>query len=70
MFGKSFLGLVAGVLTVVGALNWGLVGLGYFLNKDLNVVTMVVGSVPQAAAAVYILVGLGGVVVLVESFKK
>jgi uncharacterized membrane protein YuzA (DUF378 family) len=71
MFGKSFVGMVAGILTVIGALNWGLVGLGSFLNVDLNVVTMILGgAAPQAVAIVYILVGLGGLVVLVEAFKK
>ena len=63
---------VACALVIIGALNWGLVGLGYFLGKadQLNLVTMIVGGTPQAVAAVYILVGLGGVVVLIESFKK
>jgi len=70
MFGKSFLGMVAGVLTIVGALNWGLIGIGVFLNRDLNVVRMVVGSVPAAEAVVYILVGLGAVWVLIESLRK
>lgn len=70
MFGKSLLGMVAGVLTVVGALNWGLIGVGVFLNRDLNVVRMVVGTVPAAEAVVYILIGLGAVVVLFESFKR
>ena len=70
MFGKSFLGMVAGVLTVVGALNWGLIGVGVFLNRDRNVVRMVVGTVPAAEAVVYILVGLGAVWVLIESLRK
>lgn len=70
MFGKSFLGMIAGVLTVVGALNWGLIGIGVFLNRDLNVVRMVVGTVPAAEAIVYILVGLGAVWVLIESLRK
>lgn len=70
MFGKSLFGMVAGVLTVVGALNWGLIGVGVFLNRDLNVVRMVVGTVPAAEAVVYILIGLGAVVVLFESMKR
>lgn len=70
MFGKSFVGLVAGVLTIVGALNWGLIGIGQFLERDLNVVRMITGSVPQAEAIVYILVGLGAVWVLIESVRK
>lgn len=41
------------VLLVVGALNWGLVGLG-----DINVVELILGAV--LARIVYILVGLAG----------
>ena len=70
MFGKSLMGLIAGVLTIVGALNWGLIGVGVFLNRDLNVVRMVVGSMPAAEAVVYILVGLSAVWVLIESMKR
>ncbi|MDO8468557.1 MAG: DUF378 domain-containing protein [Candidatus Peribacter sp.] len=70
MFGKSLFGMVAGVLTVVGALNWGLIGVGVFLNRDLNVVRMVTGTVPAAEAVVYILVGLGAVWVLIESIRR
>lgn len=70
MFGKSFLGMIAGVLTVVGALNWGLIGVGVFMNRDLNVVRMVVGTVPAAEAVVYILVGLGAVWVLIDSVRR
>ncbi len=70
MFGKSFMGLVAGVLTLVGALNWGLVGVGYFLNRDLNLVNMILGSVPQAVAIVYVIVGLSAVWVLFESVRR
>ncbi len=43
------------VLLVVGALNWGLVGL---LNT--NVVELVLGSIPVLVKLVYILVGIAG----------
>lgn len=43
------------VLLVVGALNWGLVGLA-----DINVVELILGSIPVLIRLVYILVGLAG----------
>jgi uncharacterized membrane protein YuzA (DUF378 family) len=51
---------VANLLLVVGALNWGLVGLGGFMGSNLNVVNMVLGSWPQVEWLVYVLVGLAG----------
>jgi len=60
---------VAWLLVVVGALNWGLVGLGYFLGSDWNVVYMILGSFPVVEALVYVLVGLSGLYMLV-GYKK
>lgn len=53
--------VVARVLLVIGALNWGLVGIGMLLGSDWNVVGLLLGSVPMLEAIVYILVGLAGV---------
>ena len=55
---------IAIILTVVGALNWGLVGLGGFMGSDLNVVNMILGSVPTVENIVYLLVGVSGLLVL------
>jgi uncharacterized membrane protein YuzA (DUF378 family) len=55
MAGKSVIDWIAYVLVIIGALNWGLVGLG-----DWNLVDMIFGSVAWLAKAVYILVGLAG----------
>lgn len=52
---------IARILVVVGGVNWGLVGLGQLLGSDLNVVHMIVGSVPTLESVVYILVGLAAV---------
>ncbi len=49
------------VLVIIGALNWGLVGLGGFLGRDLNVVHMLLGTWPVVEWLVYILVGLAGI---------
>lgn len=46
------------LLLVIGGLNWGLVGLGYFLSMNLNVVNLLVGNWPVVEAIIYILVGL------------
>ncbi len=48
------------LLVVVGAVNWGLVGLGGFLGQNLNVVNLLLGSWPSVEWIVYILVGLSG----------
>lgn len=53
--------LVAFVLVVIGALNWGLIGLGYFMSGNWNVVNMILGGVPALEAVVYILVGLSAI---------
>lgn len=54
------LGMIAVILTVVGALNWGLVGLGNFLNYNLNLVNLLVGPWPVVENVVYLLVGVCG----------
>ncbi|HLD25776.1 MAG TPA: DUF378 domain-containing protein [Candidatus Andersenbacteria bacterium] len=48
--------LVSFILVIVGALNWGLVGLFQF-----NLVEAILGGVPGLLRIVYVLVGLGGV---------
>jgi len=70
MLGKTPLGMLAGLLTLIGAINWGLVGLGNFLNRDLNLVTMFLGSWPMVVSIVYVLVGLGAIMVIFEGLKK
>ncbi len=52
----KWLHIVAFALVIVGALNWGLVGL-----LNFNLVSMLVGSMPQVEKLVYILVGLSAV---------
>lgn len=47
-------------LVVVGALNWGLVGVGTFLDANWNLVSLLFGSIPALEGAVYLLVGLAG----------
>lgn len=53
--------LVATLLVVVGAINWGLVGL-----LGMNVVSELVGSWPVVERVVYILVGASGLWLLYD----
>lgn len=52
------------VLIIIGAVNWGLVGLGMISGAGrnaYNVVNLILGPLgPQFEAVVYILVGLSG----------
>ena len=52
--------LLAGVLVVVGALNWGLVGIFHF-DLVAAIVGRHFGETSPISSAVYILVGLAGV---------
>jgi uncharacterized protein len=61
---------IAWILVIVGALNWGLVGLGMLLSMgNLNVVNMLLGSWPMVEDLVYVLVGAAAVYELI-SHKK
>lgn len=55
MKSMSTLGWVAFILVVVGAINWGLVGLFGF-----NLVSTIFGFMPILERVVYILVGVAG----------
>jgi len=52
---KNILDWIAIVLVIVGAVNWGLVGLFSF-----DLVQLILGSIPLLAKIVYILVGISG----------
>jgi len=54
--------LASYVLIVIGALNWGLEGLGSFADMNLNVVDLLAGTVgvDVLASGIYVLVGLAG----------
>jgi len=58
------LNLIALILVIVGALNWGLVGL---LSIDL--VALLFGAMSTLSRIVYTLVGLAGVYIAVTSQK-
>lgn len=56
---KKMLHMVTFLLSMVGALNWGLMGL-----LDFNLVNVLLGSWPTVEKLVYVLVGVSAVYVL------
>lgn len=61
----STLDWIVVILVVVGALNWGLVGL-----FGLDLVATLFGAMSLLSRIVYVLVGLAGLYKLVMVFKK
>ena len=61
----SMLDKLALALVIIGGLNWGLVGL---LNLDL--VQLILGSIPILAQLVYIVVGLAALYMVYFAVKK
>ena len=57
------------LLVLIGGLNWGLIGLGYFLNFNGNVVSMILGAWPVVEYIVYVLVGASAVYKAVKCGK-
>lgn len=56
----SYIDWTSLVLVIIGAINWGLVGIGQFLEANWNVVNLVFGSIPALESAIYLVVGLAG----------
>lgn len=52
---KTWLDVLALILVIIGALNWGLFGL-----FQLDLVASILGSIAWLATTVYVLVGLAG----------
>ncbi|MCB2292136.1 DUF378 domain-containing protein [Clostridium algoriphilum] len=53
------------VLVLIGALNWGLLGL-----LNFNLVNVIFGGIPFLARVIYILVGLSAVNIIVFIFRS
>lgn len=64
IFMKGF-GQFAWWATVLGAVNWGLVGL-----LNINVVEMVAGGSAGVTQVVYVIIGAAGLYCLVQGFGK
>lgn len=64
---------VTTLLVLIGAINWGLVGLGMLFKLDWNLVAWLFGLVNGAAwivAAIYVLVGASAGYLIVKKKKK
>lgn len=59
-FDLSWLDWLTIALVIVGALNWGLVGIGAYLGQNWNLVDLLIGWAPAIENLVYVLVGLAG----------
>ena len=57
------------VLVIIGAINWGLVGIGQFLDANWNLVNLVFGSLPTLEAVIYLLIGLAGLYELYFAYQ-
>ena len=56
---------IVGILVIVGALNWGLVGALQF-----NLVDQIFGAGSGLSRVIYSLVGLAGIMKLISCFKE
>lgn len=59
---KNSLYSVSFILTCLGALQWGIVGIGGFLDKNLNIITMLTKGNTAIEYGIYILIGFAGLV--------
>lgn len=56
----SWLDWLTIALVIVGALNWGLVGVGAYFDQSWNLVDLLFGWAPAIENLVYVVVGLAG----------
>ncbi|MEM3408280.1 MAG: DUF378 domain-containing protein [Candidatus Micrarchaeia archaeon] len=62
---KDTLGMIALVLTIIGGINWGLVGIA-----NLDLVALIFGFMPLLQQIIYILVGLSALYLAYAEFKE
>jgi uncharacterized membrane protein YuzA (DUF378 family) len=55
---------------IIGGLNWGIVGLGYYLGSSWNGINFIFGSLPWFENLIYLLVGVSALVLIFKSKKK
>lgn len=62
-FRMNVLDWTALTLVVIGALNWGLVGIAHFVDStaNWNVVNLVFDGIPEVEFGIYVLVGLAAI---------
>lgn len=59
--GKCGTSKIAWILVIIGAVNWGLVGIGGFFGGNWNLVNLLLGNWMWLENIVYTLVGVAGV---------
>ena len=52
-------------LVIIGAINWGLYGIGDFIDMNLNVVNLLFGGMSILESLVYVVIGVAGVMTLI-----
>jgi len=52
------------ILVIIGALNWGLIAIGYYMGQDWNVVNLLLGPWAWLEYLVYLLVGLSALLIV------
>lgn len=67
--GTCPMGKIVCILVLVGGLNWGLVGIGGFLGKNLNVINLLLGGASALENIVYVLIGLAALKKAVKGGK-
>lgn len=67
----KYIPTAAMVLVILGALNWGLVGLGAFMGgQNWNIVELLFSQWPDLANLVYALIGIAGAWALYDWYSK
>lgn len=64
--------LIVNLLVIIGALNWGLVGLGMLIGNatlSAGLVSLILGFSPILVGIVYLLVGVAGVAMIAFTMK-
>ena len=65
----KILHIIAFSLLIIGGLNWGLIGLGAFLDADWDVISMILGSWQEIEWFVFVLIGLSAVWMTIDHKK-
>jgi len=65
MYKLNMIDKISFVCVLIGALNWGLLGL-----LNFNLVSAIFGSVPILARIIYILVGVSAVNIIIFIFRS
>ncbi|MBZ9635240.1 DUF378 domain-containing protein [Clostridium sp. FP1] len=65
MYKLNMIDKLSFIFVLIGALNWGLLGL-----LNFNLVSFIFGSIPFLARAIYILVGLAAANIIVFIFRN